>query len=115
MDIGLPNNSGIQVVAELKANRPEVQYMMCTIYDDEEKIFNALCVGATGYLLKNTSATEMAKAVKTVYNGGIHDVSEYGKKSGAVFSKPEDRVQRIGKFNGSPVGDHKLPGPRVPV
>lgn len=70
MDIGLPNKNGIQTVAELKPKRPEVQYIMCTIYDDEEKIFNALCVGATGYLLKNTSPSEISEAIKTVYNGG---------------------------------------------
>jgi len=70
MDIGLPNKNGIQTVAELKPKRPKVQYIMCTIYDDEEKIFNALCVGATGYLLKNTSPSEISEAIKTVYNGG---------------------------------------------
>ena len=70
MDIGLPHKSGIQAVAEMKPRRPNVQYVMCTIYDDDEKIFNALCVGATGYLLKNTSATEIAEAIKTVYQGG---------------------------------------------
>jgi DNA-binding NarL/FixJ family response regulator len=70
MDIGLPNKNGIQAVAELKSKRPKVQYIMCTIYEDEEKIFNALCVGATGYLLKNTSSSELADAIKTVYNGG---------------------------------------------
>jgi DNA-binding NarL/FixJ family response regulator len=70
MDIGLPNKSGIQAVAEVKAKRPKVQYIMCTIYEDEEKIFNALCVGATGYLLKNTSTSELADAIKTVYQGG---------------------------------------------
>jgi len=70
MDIGLPNKNGIQAVAELKPKRPSVQYIMCTIYDDEEKIFNALCVGATGYLLKNTSSAEISEAIKTVYGGG---------------------------------------------
>jgi DNA-binding NarL/FixJ family response regulator len=70
MDIGLPKKSGIQAVAEMKPKRPNVQYIMCTIYDDDEKIFNALCVGATGYLLKNTSPTEISEAIKTVYNGG---------------------------------------------
>lgn len=70
MDIGLPNKSGIQAVAEMKPKRPKVQYIICTIYDDEEKIFNALCVGATGYLLKNTSPSEISEAIKTVYNGG---------------------------------------------
>ncbi len=70
MDIGLPNKSGLQAVAELKPKSPKVQYIMCTIYDDDEKIFNALCVGATGYLLKNTSLAEISEAIKTVYNGG---------------------------------------------
>ena len=70
MDIGLPNKNGIQAVAEMKPKKPGVQYIMCTIYDDEEKIFNALCVGATGYLLKNTSKSEITEAIKTVYNGG---------------------------------------------
>ena len=70
MDIGLPLKSGLQAVAEMKPKNPKVQYIMCTIYDDDEKIFNALCVGATGYLLKNTSLAEISDAIKTVYNGG---------------------------------------------
>jgi|SRR6185436_3205638 len=70
MDIGLPGKNGIQAVAEVKPRRPKVQFIMCTIYDDEEKIFNALCVGATGYMLKNSSPAEISDAIKTVYNGG---------------------------------------------
>jgi len=70
MDIGLPGKSGIQAVAEVKPKRPKVQYIMCTIYDDEEKIFNALCMGATGYILKNSSLAEISDAIKTVYHGG---------------------------------------------
>jgi DNA-binding NarL/FixJ family response regulator len=70
MDIALPDKSGIQAVAEMKPKAPSVQYVMCTIYDDEEKIFNALCVGATGYLLKNTTLDEITDAIRTVYNGG---------------------------------------------
>ena len=70
MDIGLPGKNGIQAVAEVKPKRPKVQYIMCTIYDDEEKIFNALCVGATGYMLKNSSPAEISDAIKTVYKGG---------------------------------------------
>ncbi|MEO6107810.1 MAG: response regulator transcription factor, partial [Cyclobacteriaceae bacterium] len=70
MDIGLPHKNGIQTVAELKPKRPGVQLIMCTIYEDEEKIFNALCVGATGYLLKNTSPSEISDAIKIVNSGG---------------------------------------------
>ena len=70
MDIGLPGKSGIQAIAEVKPKKPKVQFVMCTVYDDEEKVFNALCAGATGYILKNSSPTEISDAIKTVYNGG---------------------------------------------
>jgi DNA-binding NarL/FixJ family response regulator len=43
---------------------------MCTVYDDEEKVFNALCAGATGYILKNSSPAEISDAIKTVFKGG---------------------------------------------
>ena len=80
MDIGLPGKSGIQAVAEMKPQSPQVQYIMCTIYDDDEKIFNALCVGATGYLLKNTSLAEISEAIRTVYNGGSMMSSTIARK-----------------------------------
>jgi DNA-binding NarL/FixJ family response regulator len=70
MDIMLPGKTGIQAIAELKPRRPKVQFLMCTIYDDEEKVFNALCVGATGYMLKNSSPAEISDAIKTVFHGG---------------------------------------------
>jgi len=70
MDIGLPGKSGIQAIAEVKPKRPNVQFIMCTVYDDEEKVFNALCAGAIGYILKNSSTAELSDAIKTVYNGG---------------------------------------------
>ena len=54
----------------MKPKRPKVQYIMCTIYDDEEKVFNALCIGATGYILKNSSLDEISDAIRTVYKGG---------------------------------------------
>jgi len=80
MDIGLPNKNGIQAVAELKSKRPKVQYIMCTVYDDEEKIFNALCVGATGYLLKNSSPGEIAEAIRIVHHGGSMMSSSIARK-----------------------------------
>jgi DNA-binding NarL/FixJ family response regulator len=70
MDIGLPGQNGIQTVAQLKPRRPQVQYIMCTVFDDDERLFDSLCVGASGYLLKNTSGIELQEAVKQVYHGG---------------------------------------------
>src|SRR4029078_10692122 len=53
MDINLPGNSGVHTVAKLKPRYPEVQFMMCTDFDDAENIFVSLCLGATGYILES--------------------------------------------------------------
>jgi len=70
MDIGLPGQNGIQTVAQLKPRKPNVQFIMCTVFDDDERLFDSLCVGASGYLLKNTTKQELQEAVNQVYNGG---------------------------------------------
>jgi len=100
MDIGLPNKDGIQAVAEQKPKNLKVQYIMCTIYDDEEKIFNALCVGATGYLLKNTSPSEISEAIRTVYNGGSMMSASIARK--VVQSFQNRKVQAKELENLSP-------------
>jgi DNA-binding NarL/FixJ family response regulator len=70
MDIGLPGQSGIQAVAKLKPRKPNVQFIMCTVFDDDEKIFQSLCMGATGYLVKNTRADILSDAIRTAFHGG---------------------------------------------
>jgi len=54
MDIGLPGVSGIECVRELRMKCPNTQYLMCSIFEDDENIFEALKAGATGYILKKT-------------------------------------------------------------
>ncbi|HVX25360.1 MAG TPA: response regulator transcription factor [Parafilimonas sp.] len=70
MDIGLPNISGIEGVKMVKENFPDVQVMMFTVFEDDEKIFEAIRVGASGYLLKKTPPEEITEAVRELYNGG---------------------------------------------
>ena len=70
MDINLPGNSGIQTVARLKARKPGVHFLMCSISDDSVSIFDSLSAGATGYLLKNESAYDIIRAIIDVKNGG---------------------------------------------
>src|SRR5258706_6040261 len=72
MDIGLPVQSGIQAVAQLKPRKPTVQFIMCTVFDDDEKIFQSLCVGAMGYLVKTTTSDILADAVPTAFNDRSH-------------------------------------------
>ena len=70
MDIGLPNISGIEGVRTIKANFPEVEVLMFTVFEDDEKIFDAIRSGASGYLLKKTPPEEIIEAVHELYNGG---------------------------------------------
>jgi DNA-binding NarL/FixJ family response regulator len=70
MDIGLPNISGIEGVRTVKSNFPNIQAMMFTVFDDDEKIFDAIRAGASGYLLKKTPPEEIVQAIRDLYHGG---------------------------------------------
>ncbi len=70
MDIGLPHISGIEGVTTVKENMPGIQVLMFTVFEDEEKIFEAIKAGASGYLLKKSAPEEIIEAIKSLYNGG---------------------------------------------
>jgi DNA-binding NarL/FixJ family response regulator len=70
MDIGLPNISGIEGVRTVKTHFPAIQVLMFTVFDDDEKIFDAIRAGASGYLLKKTPPAEIVQAISDLYNGG---------------------------------------------
>jgi len=70
MDIGLPGISGIECVERLKGLRPEVHFLMCTNLDEDDKIYDALCAGATGYVLKSISKADLAEAIRQIQAGG---------------------------------------------
>src|SRR5262245_17307971 len=91
MDIGLPGQSGIQAVAKLKPRKPNVQFIMCTVFDDEEKIFQSLCMGATGYLVKNTTSDKLNDAIRTAHNGGSPMSASIARK--VVESFQQRKVQ----------------------
>ena len=70
MDINLPGISGIEAVSILKKQKPSVQFLMCTSYNEPEKTFDSLCAGATGYLLKNSTPEKIFEAIKEIHAGG---------------------------------------------
>ncbi|REJ82818.1 MAG: DNA-binding response regulator [Bacteroidetes bacterium] len=70
MDIGLPGMSGIECTKILKSKYPELPIMICTVYENDEKIFNALASGASGYILKRTTSASLAEAIRDLRNGG---------------------------------------------
>ncbi len=80
MDINLPGKSGVECVKELKPILPGTQFMMCTVYDDDDHIFNALKAGATGYILKRTSPAQVLEAIRDLYSGGSPMSSEIARR-----------------------------------
>jgi len=70
MDIGLPSINGIEGVRTVKSNFQNIQVIMFTVFEDDEKIFEAIRSGASGYLLKKTPPEEILEAIKELYDGG---------------------------------------------
>ncbi len=70
MDVEMPGVGGIEGVSLIKEHFPSMKVLMETVFDDEDKIFNAICAGADGYILKNTSPAGMLEAIKEIYEGG---------------------------------------------
>ncbi|HVU97630.1 MAG TPA: response regulator transcription factor [Puia sp.] len=80
MDIGLPNISGIEGVRTVKTHFPNIQILMFTVFDDDEKIFDAIRAGASGYLLKKTPPAEIIQAVRDLYQGGAPMTSSIARR-----------------------------------
>lgn len=88
MDIGLPGMSGIECVGYIKERHPDKIIVMCTVHEDDDKIFNAICAGAVGYLLKKTPPEELIESLKEAYNGGSPMTPSVARKVIASFQKP---------------------------
>lgn len=80
MDINLPGMSGVDAVKKLKPVLPETQFVMLTVYEDADHIYNALAAGATGYLLKETPRQELLDALRDVHRGGSPMTSNIARK-----------------------------------
>lgn len=87
MDINLPGLNGIECVRQLKPLLPGTQFLMLTVYEDADHIFNALMVGATGYLLKQTPRNELLAALKQVHAGGSPMTSNIARKVVQSFQR----------------------------
>lgn len=70
MDIGLPGMSGIEGVKKLKESMPAVEVLMLTVFEDERRVFDSLCAGASGYLLKRTPPARLLEAIQEAAEGG---------------------------------------------
>ncbi|MEO8769496.1 MAG: response regulator transcription factor [Ferruginibacter sp.] len=70
MDIEMPEMNGITATRILVKDWPEVKILIQTVFEDDDKIFDAICAGASGYILKSTSPARLVEAINEVYNGG---------------------------------------------
>jgi DNA-binding NarL/FixJ family response regulator len=88
MDINLGSTeSGIDVVRILKPRIPDTNFMMCTVYEEDEKIFEALSAGASGYILKKTDPARMLESIRELYEGGAPMSSQIARKVVAAFQQ----------------------------
>lgn len=86
MDINLgEGETGIDCVKHLKSDNPDILFMMCTVYEDDEKIFEALSAGASGYILKKTAPGKLLEAIKELNDGGSPMSSQIARKVVAAF------------------------------
>lgn len=87
MDIGLPGMNGIEGVRELKRRYPKLLALMLTIYDDDERIFEAMCAGACGYLLKKTPPARLLESIQEVIEGGAPMSPSIARRIVTLFSQ----------------------------
>jgi DNA-binding NarL/FixJ family response regulator len=93
MDIHLPGKTGIECVFELKEKCPKTQFMMFTSFEDTESVFNALKVGATGYLTKTTQPSKILDSIIDIYKGGSPMSSHIARKIVASFHLKENNKE----------------------
>ncbi|MCO5241494.1 MAG: response regulator transcription factor [Chitinophagaceae bacterium] len=87
MDINLGGMSGIDCVRELKPRYPDMLFMMCTVYEEDEKIFEALSAGASGYILKKTAPGKLLESIRELAEGGAPMSSQIARKVVAAFQE----------------------------
>src|SRR6185369_15129771 len=94
VDIELPGMNGIEGIRLLKERHPDVLLLMLTVYDDDEYIFDALCAGASGYLLKKTPPARLIESLREAMNGGAPMSPEVARKVIKLFRevRPPERA-----------------------
>lgn len=89
LDIGLPGMSGIEAIKPIRERWPRAEILMQTVYKEEEQVFEALCAGATGYLLKNTPPAQLINAIREVHAGGAPMTASIARKVVKIFRRSE--------------------------
>jgi DNA-binding NarL/FixJ family response regulator len=87
LDVQLPGIDGISALSHFKSMAPEARIVILTVFDDAEKIFSAICAGASGYILKSSTAAQIKEAIEQVMDGGAPMTPEVARKVLDAFAK----------------------------
>jgi DNA-binding NarL/FixJ family response regulator len=95
VDIGLPGMSGIEGIRLLRERYPVLALLVLSVYDDDERVFEALCAGACGYLLKHTTPARLLESLKEAINGGAPMSPEVARRVLGIFReiRPPERAE----------------------
>ncbi len=94
MDIGLPGMSGIEATKVIKKEYPGIDILILTIFEEEDKILNAIQAGATGYILKNTRPGELISQIKSIHTGGAPISPQIARKILDEFRKKTKSIEK---------------------
>jgi DNA-binding NarL/FixJ family response regulator len=111
-DLGLPRMTGIEVTREVKRKWPAVEVLIFTIFDEEEKVIEAVKAGASGYLLKGASAEKVVEAIREVKNGGSVIQPNLARRLLKHFHVPEDGGPQPSARPAPPPGNREEPPTR---
>ncbi len=98
MDINLPGMKGVECVRQLKTILPKVQFLMLTIYEDSDSLFNSLKAGASGYLLKRTASARLLEAIHDVHAGGSPMTPQLARRVVQYFSRPAGDNSQVARL-----------------
>lgn len=95
LDIGLPGKSGIEFLRSGRNISPSTQYLMCTVFDDEEKIFDSLKAGASGYIIKSSPAEKIIEAILDINSGGSPMSAAIARKVVEAFARTTQPAEEL--------------------
>ncbi len=102
MDIEMPGMTGIEALKLIKAEFPQVQVLMQTVFEDDDRVFDSICAGASGYILKNQLNTRLIEAVRELQYGGSPMSPSIARK---VLAKLQQIPQHV---QSTPAPDYRL-------
>jgi two-component system, NarL family, response regulator LiaR len=110
MDLQMPGLSGIEATRLIKTQFPQVQVLVQTMFDDNERVFAAICMGASGYILKSTPAEKILEAIADTYNGGSPMNPHIARKILTMFAQQQQTLSTTDQYQELSVREKEILG-----